>query len=91
MRNASKPLIPALVAALAVAGAAAAEPIPVDESPGTPRVPRGEVTAAPGPSVAFERTEIDLGKVPEGDDATATFTFENKGQEELRILRAKAG
>lgn len=91
MRNPIKSLIPVLLGALAVAGAAAAEPIPVDGSPEAPRVPRGEVTAAPGPSIVFETMQIDLGEVPEGDAATAAFVFENKGQEELRILRAKAG
>ena len=55
------------------------------------RVPRGQAPATTGPSMHLEQTRIDLGRVPEGDQAEATFVVENRGTAELRILKAKAG
>ena len=47
--------------------------------------------ATTGPSLHVAQTEIDLGRVPEGEDASAEFVIENRGTAELRILKAKAG
>jgi hypothetical protein len=47
--------------------------------------------ATTGPSLHVPRTEVDLGRVPEGEDAAAEFVIENRGTAELRILKAKAG
>jgi len=47
--------------------------------------------ATTGPSLHVAQTEVDLGRVPEGQDASAEFVIENRGTAELRILKAKAG
>ncbi|MDQ7005644.1 MAG: DUF1573 domain-containing protein [Acidobacteriota bacterium] len=41
------------------------------------------------PLFAVDSETIDLGVVPEGEEVTAEFVVQNKGQAELRILKAK--
>ncbi len=41
------------------------------------------------PLFSVESEKIDLGVVPEGEEITAEFVVHNKGQAELRILKAK--
>jgi hypothetical protein len=48
----------------------------------TPRQP-GE------PMLTVEAARIDLGEIAAGADAVATYTFHNRGGEEVRIIRAK--
>ena len=52
------------------------------------RETRAEAAAA-GPQAAVVQENLDLGTVKEGEDVKATFVIENRGQAELRILRAK--
>jgi hypothetical protein len=76
----------ALIALLAGPVAAFAQ-----QTPGAERTPRDEATATVGPALQVEQTQIDLGRIPEGQEADATFVLENRGTAELRILKAKAG
>ena len=41
------------------------------------------------PLFAVDSEKIDLGVVPEGEEVTAEFVVQNKGEAELRILKAK--
>lgn len=46
--------------------------------------------AQSGPvTFAVEEARIDLGDVKAGTDAVATFTFVNKGTEDVTIIKAK--
>jgi len=51
-----------------------------DGSGGVPQV---------GPLLTVEEPTIDLGEIKAGSDAVATFVFHNKGDVDVRILRAK--
>jgi len=41
------------------------------------------------PKIVFEQTEHDLGDIPQGSNATYTFTFKNDGEETLKIGKLK--
>jgi hypothetical protein len=64
---------------LAVAGvAAAAEPEPATQP-------------APGGRLSVEQELVDVGEVPRGETARASFVLRNTGTEPLHILNAKPG
>jgi hypothetical protein len=75
-----------LLAVLAGGGLGLAQQQPAPE-----RTPRGQAPATTGPALHLQNTEIDLGRIPEGEEAEATFVVENRGTAVLRILKAKAG
>ena len=70
-----------LCLALFLAGAVAA----AAETPAPGGVP------ADGPRLKFDATDLNLGDVVRGNDATATFTYHNTGNAPLKILSAKPG
>jgi hypothetical protein len=80
-------LLPLLMIAVA---ASAAEKAP---APGTPVPSPGPaaVPAGPVPVLAFESQNLDLGAIPEGQDAIGTFVVRNPGQAELRLIEVKPG
>ena len=87
------------VAALAV-GVAWARPVPPtqpipDPAPAPAVAPAAEAApappAGPSPHIQFEKTELELGDVIHGQDAVATFTYQNTGPVPLHILSAKPG
>lgn len=41
------------------------------------------------PTFRVENTELDLGTIVAGSEATATFVFHNDGPDDVRIIRAK--
>ena len=85
-RRALALLLPLLVAAAAVP---AAEKAP---APGTPpAAAQGTGPAGPAPVVSFEALNLDLGAVPEGQDAVGTFVVRNSGKAELKLLQVKPG
>jgi hypothetical protein len=86
-RRALSLLLPLLIAAVS---ALAAEKAP---APGTPAPPPGSaaVPAGPVPVLAFESQNLDLGAIPEGQDAIGTFVVRNSGQAELRLIDVKPG
>jgi hypothetical protein len=45
----------------------------------------------PAPQIKFEKTDVNLGDVVRGQDAVATFTYQNTGNAPLHILSAKPG
>jgi hypothetical protein len=49
------------------------------------------VEAAEAGAAAFgvEESRIDLGDIKAGTEAVATFTFYNRGEKEVRIIKAK--
>jgi hypothetical protein len=51
----------------------------------------GDVTASTGQGIVFEKTQIDLGKVPSGKDAVTEFVFRNMGSETLVIEKITSG
>jgi hypothetical protein len=51
---------------------------------------QGPAPQQPGePMLTVEAARVDLGEIVAGRDAVATFTFHNRGGEEVRIIRAK--
>jgi len=99
-RRALAVLLPLL---MAVAAAPAAEKAPVSGPPPTPpatpappAVPAppaapASAPAAPAPVLAFESPNLDLGPLPEGQDAVGTFVVRNTGNAELKLLQVKPG
>ena len=84
-------LLPLLLAA---AAALAAEKAPAPGAPAAPAAPVAAPAAAPGapaPAASFETLNIDLGSIPEGDDAVGTFVVKNTGKAELKLLQVKPG
>lgn len=69
-------------AALSIAFAVRAAPVPS---------PAPEAQPAAAPHIHFDATDVDLGSVVHGQDATATFTYHNTGTEPLHIIAAKPG
>jgi hypothetical protein len=64
------------------------------EAAPTPATPdQLAVEAAPdsGARIAFESVNVNLGDVVRGQEAVATFTYQNKGTGPLHILSAKPG
>ena len=41
------------------------------------------------PTFSVEQTEIDLGTIKAGTDAVAEFVFHNRGEQPVKILKAK--
>ena len=80
-----------LAALLLVLGgsALAAEKLKPDESKEEAKAAEENTGAAP--IMKLEKTQIDLGKITQGDEAVATFTIKNEGKGDLRILKAKPG
>lgn len=76
----------AVLAVLLAAAAATAAPSGASAASG-----EAERTKPAGPAMHVEQTHVDLGRVPEGENATAEFVIVNRGTAELRILKAKAG
>jgi hypothetical protein len=59
---------------------------PAPPVPAAPAAPTG-----PAPHIKFETVEVNLGDVVRGQDAVATFTYQNTGDAPLHILSAKPG
>jgi hypothetical protein len=73
---------------LVLAGGAA----PAQEPPAPPAVEQTDGTQpATGPRIEVEQHTVDLGQIVRGETAEARFAFHNRGDETLRILRAKPG
>ncbi len=81
-------LLPLLMAAAAVP---AAEKAPAAGAPPAPAVVPVAAPGAPAPAAAFEALNVDLGSIPEGDDAVGTFVVKNTGNAELKLLQVKPG
>ena len=88
-------LVPILMTLLAAAAAPAAAPAAERApAPGTPPAAGQVAPAAPAgpvPAVAFESLNLDLGAIPEGEDAVGTFVVRNNGKAELQLLSVKPG
>jgi hypothetical protein len=78
-RRRARLILPLLAVGLVQAGSAAVAQAPVEEN------------AATGPRVEAETTLIDLGQLLRGETSEARFALHNRGDETLRILRAKPG
>lgn len=48
--------------------------------------PPAAVITGPQPRIVFEKTDLDLGKLAEGQPGKFAFAFHNEGQAELKIL-----
>jgi hypothetical protein len=89
--------VPAVLLLLLMAAAAvpAAEKAPASGAAPAPAPtpPTAPVTApsVPVPVLAFESTNLDLGALPEGEDAVGTFVVRNTGKAELKLLQVKPG
>ncbi len=81
-------LLPLLLAA---AAALAAEKAPAPGAPAAPVAAPAAAPGAPAPAASFETLNIDLGSIPEGDDAVGTFVVKNTGKAELKLLQVKPG
>jgi hypothetical protein len=81
-------ILPLLVAAAAVP---AAEKAPAPGAPPAPPAAPASGPAAPAPVLSFETTNLDLGPLPEGEDAVGTFVVRNTGKAELKLLQVKPG
>lgn len=92
-------LLPAVFFALAMDLAYCDSPMPNAMPPADEAIAEGEVPAAPPvvapasavsgaaqPKIAFEKTELDLGNLAEGQPGKFAFPFRNAGQSELKIL-----
>lgn len=53
--------------------------------------PAPAAPAGPAPHIKFDAIEINLGDVVRGQDAVATFTYQNTGRAPLHIVSAKPG
>jgi len=53
--------------------------------------PAPAAPAGPAPHIRFDAIEVNVGDVVRGQDAVATFTYQNTGSAPLRILSAKPG
>ena len=76
------------LAVVLVLGTAAGAGALAQEAAGADRQTRAE-QAANAPQVHVPEESLELGTVREGADVKARFVIENRGQAELRILRAK--
>jgi hypothetical protein len=76
---------------LAAAAAPAAERAPAAGTPPAAVPAPPAVPSGPVPSVAFESLSLDLGAIPEGEDAVGTFVVRNNGKAELQLLSVKPG
>lgn len=84
-------LVPILMTLLAAAAAPAAERAPAAGTPPAAVPAPPAVPSGPVPSVAFESLSLDLGAIPEGEDAVGTFVVRNNGKAELQLLSVKPG
>ncbi|MEE4272197.1 MAG: hypothetical protein V2I67_11010 [Thermoanaerobaculales bacterium] len=50
---------------------------------------RASNTPQVGPLLTVEEPTIDLGEIKAGTDAVATFIFHNRGDVDVKIIRAK--
>jgi hypothetical protein len=78
----------------AVAVRAASKQAPTLTAPTAPAPTAATAAAAPtgpAPHIKFEKVEVNLGDVVRGQDAVATFTYQNTGSAPLHILSAKPG
>lgn len=50
-----------------------------------------DMTDSGGPGIVFEKTQVDLGKVPSGKDVVTDFVFRNMGSETLVIEKITSG
>jgi hypothetical protein len=82
-----------LAAAAVPAAAPAAERAPAPGTPpaAAPAVAPAAAPAGPAPAVAFESLNLDLGAIPEGEDAVGTFVVRNHGKADLQLLSVKPG
>ena len=87
-RRALALILPLLVAAASVP---AAEKAPAPGTPPPVPAAQPEGPAAPAPAVAYEALNLDLGAIPEGQDAVGTFVVRNNGKAELKLLQVKPG
>jgi hypothetical protein len=84
--------------ALMIAPVYSDSPMPNAMPPAEEAIAEGEVTVpppaaasaavitGPQPRIVFEKTELDLGKLAEGQPGKFAFAFHNEGQAELKIL-----
>jgi len=82
--NVSRVLL--LASILSVVPCRAEEPGAKGPSPAPPAAAASKV-----PRVVVESESLDIGSVPRGQTATATFVLRNTGDEVLKILGAKPG
>ena len=75
--------------ALLVAGSGPGAGFLAQEAAAAPGSAESAVAAPSGPQAVVVQESIDFGTVKEGEDVKATFVIENRGQAELKILRAK--
>jgi len=45
--------------------------------------------AQSGPTFSVENPRIDIGEIKAGSEAVATFVFHNKGETDVKIIKAK--
>jgi len=78
--------------AFTVRVADAQQPSPAAPAPAAPVAPAAPAApTGPTPHIKFDATQVDLGDVVRGQDAVATFTYQNTGTAPLHILSAKPG
>jgi hypothetical protein len=70
---------------------AVAAPVAEPEAVPVPEPPQAGAAPAELPHIVFEKTELDLGEIVHGKDATAVFIYRNTGKVPLHILSAKPG
>jgi len=87
-RQRARSILPFLAACLVQAGPAAVAQEPASSATAPSPV---EQQAASGPRLEAETTLIDLGELVRGEASVARFAIHNRGDETLRILRAKPG
>ncbi len=62
-----------------------------EQAPPTPPPAAAPSPGEAAPAVEFETVNLDLGRIPEGQDATGTFVVRNAGRAELKLLQVKPG
>lgn len=71
---------------------AALPALATEQAPATPPPPAAVPAPVEGaPAVEFEAVNLDLGRIPEGQDATGAFLVRNTGRAELKLLQVKPG
>ena len=84
-----------LSARLLACGVALASCVAAAQSaPEPPEVGQSPARSSPekqGPRIEMGQLEVDLGELVKGETAEARFAIHNRGDETLRILRAKPG
>ena len=61
------------------------------EPPESGQAPAQSLPEKQGPRIEMGQLEVDLGELIKGETAEARFAIHNRGDEVLRILRAKPG